>query len=206
MIKAILFDIDGVLLGVRRADAKTYEHILTDVGYDMPDEQLVQSVTHLPLWEGLKRLLDTDDAEEINRVRNGFLKLHKNDYQIEPVGDVFGIVKQVAEKYRVAVVTSRFKTDALKVLNELGVVSFFDHLVCYEDTVEHKPHPAPLQLSVEQLGIKPHEAVYVGDMDYDVQSAQAAGLKSIHISAINDQPATITINNLGQLPGAIGRL
>ncbi len=50
------------------------------------------------------------------------------------------------------------------------------------DTTPHrKPHPAPLQHALKELGLAPHEAVYVGDDLRDVQAAHAAGLAALAV-------------------------
>jgi N-acetyl-D-muramate 6-phosphate phosphatase len=50
------------------------------------------------------------------------------------------------------------------------------------DTTPHrKPHPAPLQHALQELGLAPHEVVYVGDDLRDVQAAHAAGLAALAV-------------------------
>lgn len=54
---------------------------------------------------------------------------------------------------------------------------FFDHMVLYEITREHKPSPQPLQKFLELSGAAPEETLYVGDAAWDMQCAAAAGAK-----------------------------
>ena len=50
------------------------------------------------------------------------------------------------------------------------------------DSTPHlKPHPAPLLLAAEQLGLPPAQCTYVGDDLRDIQAARAAGMRSIAV-------------------------
>ena len=61
------------------------------------------------------------------------------------------------------------------------MVPYLDHIVCSEDTLQHKPHPEPLLRCIELaskaigLSIAPEEVVYFGDTDHDFACARDAG-------------------------------
>ncbi len=82
-------------------------------------------------------------------------------------------------------VTSRYKDheeDGLRwgVLRELdraGLGGLFTAVVGYEDTVDHKPHPAPYRYGLEVLGLPAEGAIALGDSPLDVYSARGAGLR-----------------------------
>jgi phosphoglycolate phosphatase len=67
-------------------------------------------------------------------------------------------------------------TDAL--LNR-AALSDFDAVVTGDDTVEKKPHPAPLLRACALLDVAPSEAAMIGDSENDVLSARAAGCSVI---------------------------
>ena len=54
-------------------------------------------------------------------------------------------------------------------------------MVCGGETRERKPHPEPLLVALEKLGVPPEEAVYVGDSPEDVTMARAAGVFAVGI-------------------------
>jgi pyrophosphatase PpaX len=51
-----------------------------------------------------------------------------------------------------------------------------------DETVHHKPHPEPLLLALERLGVGAADAAYVGDSPFDMQAAKAADLYAIGVS------------------------
>jgi len=54
-------------------------------------------------------------------------------------------------------------------------------VVCGDSTPHLKPHPAPLLLAAEQLRLAPASCIYLGDDLRDIQSAQAAGMRSVAV-------------------------
>jgi len=57
----------------------------------------------------------------------------------------------------------------------------FDTLVCREDTAP-KPHPRPILLACERLGVLPADAWMIGDGRYDIEAGAAAGVRTVSIS------------------------
>lgn len=82
-----------------------------------------------------------------------------------------------AAGYKIAVVTSSPRNYAEAVLKRFGV--YYDALVAYHDTTEHKPDPAPLLKAVADLGLTPAEVCHVGDDAKDHEASYRAGIKSI---------------------------
>ena len=61
----------------------------------------------------------------------------------------------------------------------LGVHHYFEHVVAYEDTGERKPSPKPFKKIMDLLGVKPREAIMVGDwVERDIKGAKALGIRS----------------------------
>jgi len=61
-------------------------------------------------------------------------------------------------------------------LDSLGLAPFFDVVLGPDDVPRPKPAPDMLLTALRRLGVSADEALYVGDMDVDVQTARAAGL------------------------------
>ncbi len=63
---------------------------------------------------------------------------------------------------------------AAKELADMGIASLFSVVVGYEDVANHKPHPEPVLLALQQLKAGPRETLVVGDSFADIESAKAA--------------------------------
>jgi HAD superfamily hydrolase (TIGR01549 family) len=66
-------------------------------------------------------------------------------------------------------------------IEELGLAGFFGAVVCGGDTASRKPHPEPLLLALERLGVAPPRTAYVGDSPEDVAMAKAAGAVAVGV-------------------------
>src|SRR3989344_2025593 len=67
MVKAIIFDIDGVLADSIDAVTKFNQDILEAIGYPIPTQEHVRAVFHLPRSEVLRALMGTVSDEEVSR-------------------------------------------------------------------------------------------------------------------------------------------
>lgn len=79
----------------------------------------------------------------------------------------------------VGIVTSTPGDCARKILQAFDVP--FDTLVGWHDTDNHKPHPAPILVALQRLGIAPADACYVGDDRRDVEAAVHAGVTAVGV-------------------------
>jgi phosphoglycolate phosphatase len=92
------------------------------------------------------------------------------------------MLTDLAQRYRLAVVTTRGREDAQAFLRQHGLGGMFDLVVTREDTWRLKPHPAPIRQAAERLGVPPEGCVMVGDTTVDVRSARRAGAKAVAVT------------------------
>src|SRR5207244_542816 len=84
--------------------------------------------------------------------------------------------------HRLGIVTAKRRRTVDLAFARVPVEHLFDVVVAGDETEQNKPHPAPLRLALERLGASPAEAAYVGDSPFDMQAANAAGLRAIGVS------------------------
>jgi HAD superfamily hydrolase (TIGR01509 family) len=113
---------------------------------------------------------------------------------------------ELHKKYKLAVVTSRIQAGVDEIFKLREIKQFFDVVVKFEDYKNPKPHPEPLQIAITKLGIEPNEAIYVGDSHTDIEAAQAAGTKSIHLASEKHNDADIGIDHFDKLVEAIAKI
>ncbi|KRG70918.1 phosphoglycolate phosphatase [Pseudoxanthomonas dokdonensis] len=77
------------------------------------------------------------------------------------------------------IVTNKPEYLAREILPMLGWQQRCQVLIGGDSLAERKPHPLPLQVAAERLGVAPAECVYVGDDERDIVAARAAGMPSI---------------------------
>ncbi len=149
-------------------------------------------------------LADTSSAELLRKQGNW-----QAVYKLIPTFSMYpsmdNILKLVKDSFiGIAVVSSSPSGYCQRVLNQIGIEP--NALVCYHDTVYHKPHPEPMLLALKKLKANFSTTVSVGDNVNDIISSNMADIYSIwakwgvtenHI--IGDQNKFIEMESVEQL-------
>lgn len=199
-IKAILFDYGNTLIPFARPQMDTCDNALREAmekhlgpvdrdrlrelrdadrvapfknGYREND--LTQIVTAL-----VRRLFHRDPTPEQTAV------LLRARYEavvaaIEAPPYAAGVLAELGKRYRLALVSNYPDGKAIRAsLQRTGLARFFESVVISGEVGFVKPHPRPFEVCLEQLGLPPSDAVYVGDNWLaDVQGAKQIGLHMI---------------------------
>lgn len=206
MIKAVIFDIDGVLLDSYEANFRFYCSLLEAAGYKGPTQKEFPNYFHMSMYDGIKAMTGLEDEDEVKRIwEMGRGKDNVVSYPVELLAMPDGcekVMKKLAGKYKLGIVTSRIRESTyegpMAKLRDL-----FDASVSYQDTENHKPHPEPLHLAAKKLGLKPEECVYIGDMPSDIKAANAARMKIILYSKDYIEGANAETADFKELPKLI---
>jgi phosphoglycolate phosphatase len=112
--------------------------------------------------------------------------------------------------YRVGCVTNKAARFTIPILEDLGIKDFFEIIICGDTLEKKKPDPLPLLHVAEKLGIKPENALMLGDSMSDVKAARAAGFKIVcmsygynHGEDIRDYNPDAVIDTMTEFSGLI---
>jgi len=203
-IKAVIFDIDGVLLDSMSANLKFFQNLMVKFGYQPPTLEYFMPLFHLTMLDTIKILTKSTSDEEIKKIweagRSGEVP-YPTDLLSMPAAAP-SVIEELAKKYLLGIMTSRVK-NRVYIAQLIALQKYFSATISYEDTTNHKPHPEPLLLAAKQLGVKPDEAVYIGDVENDVQTAHAAGMKAIIYSKISMASADANTSDFAKIPEII---
>lgn len=174
MYNCIIFDVDGTLIDTGNAVFSTYQRVVfEEFGRYLPDEELMCAYA-VPTHKALERL-------GFKNIEEAKLKFHR--YLMEAFGKVRlyegmeNTLKYLKQKNKITgLVTSRNNDEVTDDICLQGVIKYFSHVVCTEDTEKHKPHPEPLLRLVELAGSKISHTIYIGDTYYDYKCAKDAGI------------------------------
>ena len=119
-------------------------------------------------------------ADEIRPVVDRLVRIWHQDMYLDP--ETVPVLKKLKENYVVGLITNWEHTPRIyELVDELGMHDFFDSIVVSDDVGFAKPDPRIFHIALNEHRLNPGEAVYVGDMDVDVQGALAAGMKPVLI-------------------------
>jgi pyrophosphatase PpaX len=131
-----------------------------------------------------------DRVEELVRVyREHNEPLHDT---LQPCVGMEPVLERLAaEGRRLGVVSAKRRETVELAFARLPVAHLFEVVVGGDETVDHKPKPAPLLLAARRMGVEPSTCAYVGDSPYDAQAAHAADMYAVGVTwgGIHDRAA-----------------
>ncbi len=174
---AVLFDLDGTLIDTYRLYLECYRRALEPhLGYAPGDAEIA---ARRPASE--RRFLDDWLGEQPGdachaQVRRWYGELYAS--MAEGVYD--GVPEMLAALrsagLRLGIVTGKGR-EAWEVTQASADLGVFDVVVTDDDVHAAKPDPAGLLAAADALGIRPEQAVYVGDSTVDMKAGRAAGMR-----------------------------
>ncbi len=203
MIKAILFDIGGVLL--RTEDRKPRQQLEQRLGlaageaerlvFNSEMGQMAQNgaITDGELWAWLGDHLDLD-GDGLAAFKSAFWG---GDVLDERLVDMIRMLKL---GYKTAVI-SNATDDLLPNLTRHRFADAFDLIVGSAGEKVMKPNAAIYERTLERLGVQPHEALFVDDFAHNIAAAETLGMHGVHFS-----PDTDLVAELSALDVSIARL
>lgn len=210
-IEAVLVDLDGTLVDTAPDLVAVLNKLLTDRGRPpVPYAIARNEVSNGAL--GLLRLgfprhgSDT----ELEPLRLEFLEVYTRDVCIHSrlFNGLDSILSQLHElSIPWGIVTNKPHSMTVPLLEELDLPNPPGCVVSGDRLPQRKPHPAPLRLGADELGIGAERCVYVGDARRDIDAGRAAGMMTIaaaygYIRA-GDDPAQWGASALIRRPGEL---
>lgn len=178
-IRAVLYDFDGTLADSTDLIMRSYRHTMaTHLGQVPPDEDWLSGFG-MTLESQLNRF--ARHPHEATAMLDTYRAFQDtiHDELLRPFPGAAETVAELERRgYLLAIVTSKHRRSALRGMELCGIVSHFDVIVTPEDVREPKPHPEPVLFALEKLGVRPEEALFVGDSPHDVAAGKAAGTRT----------------------------
>ena len=177
MYKAIIYDIDNTILDTFDTNFIPLQKVVKkylnqEISLEqchpyagLAGKKIIQEVGFKNVEEDYQKWLDQIRIDQI---------------QPTPFDGIEEVLKQLGKQYIQAIVSSKLKA---QYTYEQQIFNYGDYMkVCVlaDDTKEHKPSPKPINYCLEQLKLKPSEALYVGDAIGDYLSAKAAGVDFVY--------------------------
>ncbi|MFI6489089.1 HAD family hydrolase [Streptomyces sp. NPDC050564] len=173
--RALLLDLDGVLLDTRPVMREAWRKVQEDHGLAIP---FAAYEAHLGReFSDIMERLGVVDADGVHRTYGAGSTAAAHLAQ-EFIGITDVLHAFVAAGWRLGVVTSKHVDRAAPLLAQLGCP--FGTVRTPAGSGRSKPAPDPLLLALVDLGVDPASAVYIGDMPVDREAATRAGVPYIH--------------------------
>ena len=202
MLKAIIFDFDGVILDTAEKNYLSYKHIFLQLGINYLREEFnlnfgMRTKDHLN--DVLKKsgfILSEEELDELVLKRDEFYR-KRWEGSIEMLPGMESILKELKEnniKIAIASLTHRNNLDFF--IEKLGLKEYIDNSVAGNEVSAEKPSPEIYLKACSELGVSPDLCVGVEDTEKGVASLRGAGIKSIAVTLTNTKKHNFSNANL----------
>ena len=184
MREAVIFDVDGTLIDSVDFHALAWHEAFGKFGHEVSFEAARSQIGKggdqlLPMF--LSESTISEQGEEIekwrgDRFKSAYLSL------VRPFSAVPELMNRLRQDGIAVAVASSAKTEELSTyLDIAGVTNLVDVTVSSDDAKHSKPAPDIFQSAISKLGVRPCDAVTVGDSPYDAEAAVRAGIRPIGV-------------------------
>lgn len=185
MIKAIIFDMDGLMIDSERVTFECYQEILKGMNLTM-DEEFYKTLLGKPLKGIYQRFYDVYGNDfPIEDVIKDVHALMAKRFETEGVPIKTGL-KSLLEylkenNYKTIVATSSNRDRVDTILSQAQITDYFDDSICGDEVIKGKPNPEVFLKSCQKLGVNVDEAIVLEDSEAGIQASYDAGIKVICI-------------------------
>lgn len=183
-IECVLFDLDGTLIDT----APDFTLVVNQLLAEHDAEPLSHKAIHLNVSNGARALVTNafgidegheDFAQRLERLLElYYTQLETTVATLYPGLDDL-LAQLEAQNIPWGIVTNKPEKYSIRLLEKLKLSDRCSVLVCPDHVSETKPHPEPIFLALEKLGIQSDRTVYLGDHIRDIQAAKNADVIAI---------------------------
>lgn len=206
MIKAVLFDLDGVLVFTDELHFQVWREIAARLGIPFTDEQadrcrgLSRADSLEIVLENAEREFSPEEKEQLLRDKNaGYKKLLEKlapDTVPNETRQMLLALKECGIKSAVA----SSSKNARLILQKIGLTELFDAIVDGNDITRSKPDPEAFALAAKAVGEPPENCLAVDDAESGIISAKKAGAVTVGIGSSAERGlGKYNISALGEL-------
>lgn len=194
VIRAIVFDFDGVLADSEPLHLAAYQEIFSDFGVTLTREDYYENFLGYD-DEAVFMKMGERHGWNLERGKVEALIARKTEVFEEIVGtrDVLypgaaDTVRRLSSSFPLGIASGALRSDIELILKGSGLERFFRFVVSAEDTPESKPAPDPYLRAADLHGLPSNQCVAIEDSRWGILSARAAGMKCVGIT--NTYPAS----------------
>jgi len=189
MIQALIFDVGGVL--VRTVDRSRRAILEAELG--LVKGQTDETVFNSAMGQAAQRgEVTSSDLWAWVRADFGLDKIGLGHFQHEfwggdrLNGELAALIRSLRPRYQTAIISNFMDSLRRSLHEEYPIADAFDLIVISAEEKVMKPDPVIFQRTMERLGRKAEECVFVDDFLHNVEGARAVGMHAIHYTPATD--------------------
>lgn len=191
MIKAVIFDMDGVLIDAKEWHYDALNRALRLFGIE------ISRADHLTTFDGLptKRKLELlTMTEGLPRELHAFLNELKQQYTMEIVSvrckpvfaHEYALSTLKSRGIKLAVASNSVRKSVIAMMERARLADYIDLMLSNQDVTKSKPDPEIYHTALTRLDVSPHEALILEDNEHGIQAARASGANVLVVRDVSE--------------------
>lgn len=181
MLKAVIFDMDGVIIDSEPLHYKAYHKMFEDVNVTVSSE-LYESFTGKSTLNVCKQVCDTFNLKEtpetlVSIKRKHYEYIFDNDKEFDLIDGVLNIIKDYYDNGLTLVLGSSASMPNIeRIFKRFDLNQYFKAKLSGADLKASKPHPEIFIKATQASGFKAHECMVIEDSTNGIEAAKGAGI------------------------------
>jgi len=200
-IKAVLFDMDGVLIDARDWHYEALNMALAPFGY------VINRESHLLSFDGLstrQKLVKLSQAYGLPEQLHDFINELKQKFTQELIASRcnptfqhrYVLARLKREGYHLALCSNSIRASIDVMCEKAGLAEFLEFTLSNEDVSKAKPDPEIYTKAIQRLGLNPEECLIVEDNENGITSAKASHAHVLEVSCPDDVTYQLIIKTI----------
>lgn len=183
--EAVIFDLDGTLLDTLEDLTDSVNYALEKYGLPLRTLEEIRSFVGNGLRNLMTQAIEAGENhplfEEIFMFFRDYYRTHCN-IKTAPYEGIMELMKELKGRgIKMAIVSNKFDA-GVKVLNEKFFAEYTDVALGEREGIRRKPAPDSIEEVLRILNVEKEHALYVGDSDVDIETAENADIRCISVS------------------------
>lgn len=204
MIKAILFDMDGVLIDAKDWHYDAFNRALSLFGYSISRESHLSTFDGLPTRDKLKIL---SESSSLPLGLHDFLNSLKQLYTLEisaqrckpTFNHQYALSNLNRDGYKLAVCSNSVRQSIITMMKQSHLDQYLEFIISNEDVEYGKPNPEMYNLAINRLNLSPDECLILEDNEHGIKAAIDSGAHLLKIGTPDDVTYQSIINRINQI-------
>ena len=183
MIKAVIFDFDGLLVDSEPIYVSANKRFLAERG--VQDFSIIEKIFGMRAEETFVLMKDTfklkGSVDEMMNIRNNYILEDFENGKLNLMPNLIKVLDILQEKYSLSIGSSSKKILLQKAMEIHNITKYFPIIVCGDDVIKGKPEPDIYLKVAERLNLDPSECIVLEDAPNGILAGKRAGMSTIAI-------------------------
>lgn len=200
-IKAVIFDMDGVLIDAKDWHYEALNKALGLFGLEITRQE------HLTTYDGLPtkdKLIMLSRDKGLSLALHSFINEMKQQYTMDMVHNFckpmfhheYALSKLTQDGYKLAVASNSIKNSIEVMLRKASLLQYLEFFISNQDVIKGKPDPEMYNLAIKNMGLQPDECLIVEDNENGIKAAKASGAHVLEVETVYDVNYENIINKI----------